>query len=119
MQWRLLRADAKACPTPELVISTSEDINYSLADCDRKCYEHPECHSFVLTADDQSLTNNKCLLLRQGCAADMVHETDPAKQGSDLFAPSPNEKPAKTILTCTHLPKWNNDAAKRQQCKCK
>jgi hypothetical protein len=119
VQWRLLQADAKACPKPELVISSADDINYSLAECDKKCYEHPECHRFVLTTDDQSLTNNECTLLRVGCAADMVHEADVAKQGSDLFVPSPNEKPATTILTCTHRPQWNNDAAKRQRCKCK
>jgi hypothetical protein len=119
VRWRLIQADAKACPKPEFVISTSEDINYSVAECDKKCYEHPECHRFVLTVDGQSLTNNKCALLRSGCAADMVHEADVSKQGSDLFAPSPNEKPATATLTCTHSPKWNNDAAKRQRCKCK
>jgi hypothetical protein len=71
--------------------------------CDKQCFENEHCVEFFMV-------NQACRMYSAGC----THTG--AIMGQSCYVPTPNVKPSKAGLECTHLPKHNANKDERDAC---
>jgi hypothetical protein len=93
----------------EAVVDPVETVDQ----CDRSCFEHPECHAFQRRTAD-----GVCSLYKGGCApvSGGANPNIKVDAASTCYSPSPNVKPVRTSFTCTHTPAINANKELRPGC---